>query len=555
MLEEDPVTSLTIREALFAHRSAITPGLWDIARDSRRPARDRLRSALALCLYDPPLLSNARHGPPAWDEIAGPVAEELVTMLDANPTAYATVLGAVRPIQGLLSGKLKEHFVRRGDRRLQTATNLLIDLVRDDPHAVCELRSRPTTISSSRSIHCSRGTGRVSCPSCGPRPLPSAAGRTAGDEEAMRPPRSGSDLLAEARRGSGAWEIFRNEPDPRARTFVIYDSARYGLPLATLISRLKVDDDPSRIRGLLFAIGQHGALEASAAESRLVESLIRERFLGHDDAGVHGAAEWLLGKLGDSGNASDLNPAAASTRTAAPRRWFLTSEGHTMVIIDARHDPRIKRVFAIAARETTIEQMLRFDPAHWHNKEKSVGPTCPMGVVNWPRAIDYCEWLNGRERLAESQSCYTRGNERLAYSMVRPDLTRTGYRLPTLDEWQFACRAGTTTRRYYGDDNNDELLHHYVWVTQKGAQPHLQPVGRLMPNDFGLFDMYGNVSEWNADGPDQNNHVFTSGGGFRSLPQEFSSHYYTTTTPDLLYNQFGFRIARTIELNEKGAPE
>ena len=48
-------------------------------------------------------------------------------------------------------------------------------------------------------------------------------------------------------------------PTPAHGTFVIYDWARYGLPLATLIARLKVDDDPSRIRGLLFAIGQHGA--------------------------------------------------------------------------------------------------------------------------------------------------------------------------------------------------------------------------------------------------------------------------------------------------------
>ncbi len=74
-----------------------------------------------------------------------------------------------------------------------------------------------------------------------------------------------------------------------------------------------------------------------------------------------------------------------------------------------------------------------------------------------------------------------------------------------------------------------------------------------MPNDSGLFDMYGNVSEWNADAPDGANHVFTSGGGFKALPQEFSSHYSMMTSPDLEYNQFGFRVARTIELNENGA--
>ncbi len=225
-----------------------------------------------------------------------------------------------------------------------------------------------------------------------------------------------------------------------------------------------------------------------------------------------------------------------------------------MVIIDARHDPRIKRVFAIADKETTIEQMLRFDPAHWYNKENSSGPTCPIGVVTWPRAIDYCEWLNKREMMDGSKSCYGRGNERLAYAEATPNLTRTGYRLPTREEWEFACRAETVTRRYYGNDNNDDFLHHYVWLAHKGTEPRLEPVGRLMPNDFGLFDMYGNVSEWNADTPDANKHVFTSGGGFKALPQDFSSNYCMTTSPDLQYNQFGFRIARTIELNENGAP-
>ena len=547
MLAEDPLTSLTIREALFAHKRAITSGLWETARDTRHPARDRLRAALALCLYDPQGRQHAGHGPSAWDEIAGPVAEELVTMLDADPAAYATVLDAVRPIQGVLIGTLKECFVRRGDRRLQTATNLLIDLVRDDPDLVCELaleaddhqfqkiypllqRHRSSIVDKLRA---------TAAPPAAPPPVQ--------DDEATARCALAAICLLRLDAGEAAWDIFRNQPDPRARTFVIYHGARYGLPLATLIARLKVDDDPSRIRGLLFAIGQHGALEASAPQSCPLVSLIRERFLGHDDAGVHGAAEWLLAKLSASGCASDAGPAAVSTPKSAPGRWFLTSEGHTMVIIDGRHDPRIKRVFAIAATETTIEQMLRFDSAHWYNKENSVGPTCPIGVVTWPKAIDYCQWLNSRERIAESQTCYARGNERLAYSKVRPDLTKTGYRLPTRAEWELACRAGTITRRYYGNDDNDELLHHYAWLAKKGAQPRLEPVGRLMPNDFGLFDMYGNVSEWDADGPDQNNHVFTSGGGFRALPQEFSSDYYMTTSPDLEYNQFGFRIARTID--------
>jgi formylglycine-generating enzyme required for sulfatase activity len=225
-----------------------------------------------------------------------------------------------------------------------------------------------------------------------------------------------------------------------------------------------------------------------------------------------------------------------------------------MVIIDARHDPGIGRVFAIAARETTIEQMLRFDPAHRYDKKYAEGPTCAIGVVTWPRAIDYCEWLNRRAGLAASGSCYARGDGRPDYSKILPDLTRSGYRLPTRAEWEFACRAGTVTRRYYGNDGDDELLHHYMRLTPRGEEPRMGPVGRLMPNDFGLFDMYGNACEWNADAPNQFGRVLISGGGYKVLPQEVSSRNWGLSLPDVRYNQNGFRIARTIVLDEEGVP-
>jgi serine/threonine protein kinase/formylglycine-generating enzyme required for sulfatase activity len=64
--------------------------------------------------------------------------------------------------------------------------------------------------------------------------------------------------------------------------------------------------------------------------------------------------------------------------------------------------------------------------------------------------------------------------------------------LPTEAQWEYACRAGTTTPWSCGSDQAS--LAAYAWL---GSRP--QPVARLGPNDFGLFDTHGNVAEWCRD--------------------------------------------------------
>ncbi len=78
---------------------------------------------------------------------------------------------------------------------------------------------------------------------------------------------------------------------------------------------------------------------------------------------------------------------------------------------------------------------------------------------------------------------------------IVPDcLRRTGYRLPTEEEWEFACRAGSITSRYYGQ--NLDLDNHYAWTVQNSLGRRTALVGSFKPNDLGLFDMLGNTLDW-----------------------------------------------------------
>jgi formylglycine-generating enzyme required for sulfatase activity len=68
------------------------------------------------------------------------------------------------------------------------------------------------------------------------------------------------------------------------------------------------------------------------------------------------------------------------------------------------------------------------------------------------------------------------------------------YRLPTEAEWEYACRSGSSSSYFWGDSIDGK----YCWY-KENSNSTTHPVGKTLPNNYGLYDMLGNVMEACSD--------------------------------------------------------
>ena len=422
-------------------------------------------------------------------------------------------------------------------------------------------------------------------------------------------------LVAEARRrgyaaaalvalgdGEAAWPAFRYpaDLDPTARSYLVQRLAAVGADPRVLAARFNADPDVSAKQALLLALGEYPWDRLPFDTFNPFAARLVALYRDHPDPGLHSAIDWLLRQRWGFAKAveaadAELAKAARAAKGAKPvgpnRGWYVNGQGQTFAIIrgpvefrmgspvtepgrprepgredsELPHHKRIGRRFAVGTREVTVAEFLRFRPKHTWPKEYSPDPDGPAVGVNYYDACAYCNWLNRQEGVPGPEWRYgSNGDEEYAEGMQiwAGRLARTGYRLPTEAEWEYAARAGAMTARYFG--RGDELLGRYAWSLRNSGE-RAWPCGRLRPNDLGLFDALGNAYEWVEDAAliylpqlaeDEEVKKFLvvgratprvlRGGAFDNQPRFHRGAFRMYQPPSMRAFAGGFRVARTL---------
>ncbi len=222
--------------------------------------------------------------------------------------------------------------------------------------------------------------------------------------------------------------------------------------------------------------------------------------------------------------------------------------------------------FWLGKYEVINIQYKAFNPFHdsGHYEGRSLDADAqPVVNVSWSDAVVFAEWLSAK--------------------------TGKTFRLPTEAEWEYAARSGTQTGRYYwirgqsgvstalindvleetelcryaniADRTSKVAFNDFTWA-YNGCDDGYKvsaPVGRFIPNAWGLHDMLGNVMEWTASPfdrlysggekrvafPKEGGMRVFRGGSWKSPPSLARAASRTGYMPDVRWDFLGFRLARS----------
>jgi serine/threonine protein kinase/formylglycine-generating enzyme required for sulfatase activity len=590
LLQASPQEMVVIRDALRPYQDRINDRLWDVLESPEAKPSERFNAGLALAGLDS---NDIGESDVRWQSQTGFVLDQFLITARNDPSSYGILAEALRPVRLSLLNALSKAFRDRQrpeyDRtltttlvadfatdRLDTLADLILDADKDQYAVVMpKLKAFGSQAADAMKSALARD--------------PDAA-KTDKEKDALAKRQANAAVtLIHLGQAQPIWSLFKHRKDPRLRSYLIHQLRLLKADPLPLLARFAVEPNVSAQRALILSLGEYPIAEVPAAERNLLLTRLTESYRDNPDPGIHSAIAWLFRQWGQRDLLTKAASQLAGPAPSGKRQWYVNRQGQTFAVItgpaavdmgsppqevDRESEPivhrQINRSYAVATTPVTMAQYQRFlrsqNWKHTYTPKYCPEPECPVTAINWFLAAQYCRWLSEQEGVPEEEMCYPPiGQIKDGMRLPANYLGRTGYRLLTEAEWEYACRAGAITSRYYG--SSEELLGKYGWY-EANSQVRTHPVGSLKPNDFGLFDMHGNIWQWCQEraiasrpwggqaAPTEDREDtepvaelhgrVLRGGAFYDHAAFLRCAARLSNRPYMIDDYFGFRVARTI---------
>jgi formylglycine-generating enzyme required for sulfatase activity len=185
------------------------------------------------------------------------------------------------------------------------------------------------------------------------------------------------------------------------------------------------------------------------------------------------------------------------------------------------------------------------------NPSSIKGENHPVESVSWYDAIYFCNKLSVKSGYTPVYSVggttdvakwkYTPHNKNIITAKITQNLSADGFRLPTMNEWEYAASGGHDYK-YSGSDNIDEVAWYYG-----NSNKTTHPVAQKKANGYGLYDMSGNVWEWCWDSCYSDDDRSLRGGSWDATVYLCPVFLRNSNYGHFCDHDYGLRVVRTVK--------